>query len=206
MTIAEDLKNQAEMREEFTVNHFEEFEDYDKCCLHAMDCCTLLWPHSILKATKQGTRIYVFVGNRNMLVRFMRQMTTEKLFDEGRYMVIYLYPESVKLDERMFFLWTKEDLADTKKLGSSCEDMEAYHERLRAWKSLIVVSGSPYRIDTNTNTFADQVIKPFLKLSRQTINLISGSTLQHSTPFQLPCDPAEENSRHPRLNLRRSSL
>ena len=76
----------------------------------------------------------------------MRQMTTEKLFDEGRYMVIYLYPEvsqaesklvtncflqSVKLDERMFFLWTKEDLADTKKLGSSCEDMEAYHERLR---------------------------------------------------------------------------
>ena len=23
----------------------------------------------------------------------MRQMTTEKLFDEGRYMVIYLYPE-----------------------------------------------------------------------------------------------------------------
>ena len=34
MTIAEDLKNQAEMRGEFTVNHFEEFEDYDKCCLH----------------------------------------------------------------------------------------------------------------------------------------------------------------------------
>ena len=33
MTIAEDLKNQAEMRPEFTVNHFEEFEDYDKCCL-----------------------------------------------------------------------------------------------------------------------------------------------------------------------------
>ena len=41
--------------------------------------------------------------------------------------------QSVKLDERMFFLWTKEDLADTKKLGSSCEDMEAYHERLRVF-------------------------------------------------------------------------
>ena len=39
--------------------------------------------------------------------------------------------QSVKLDERMFFLWTKEDLADTKKLGNSCEDMEAYQERLR---------------------------------------------------------------------------
>ena len=69
MTIAEDLKNQAEMRAEFTVNHFEEFEDYDKCCLLALECCTLLWPHKILKATKEGTRIYVFVGNRNMLVR-----------------------------------------------------------------------------------------------------------------------------------------
>ena len=40
----------------------------------AMDCCTLLWPHSILKATKQGTRIYVFVGNRNMLVRIKLEL------------------------------------------------------------------------------------------------------------------------------------
>ena len=31
-------------------------------------------------------------------VRFMRQMTTEKLFDEGRYMVIYLYPEVKRQD------------------------------------------------------------------------------------------------------------
>ena len=29
----------------------------------------------------------------------MRQMTTEKLFDEGRYMVIYLYPEVHKAIE-----------------------------------------------------------------------------------------------------------
>ena len=92
----------------------------------------------------------------------------------------------MKLDERMFFLWTKEDLADTKKLGNSCEDMEAYQERLRvrsgqlapqfgqlfslfssqAWKSLIVVSGSPYRIDTNTNIFADQVSLPLPSLHR----------------------------------------
>ena len=43
------------------------------------------------------------------LSRFMRQMTTEKLFDDGKYMVIYLYPESVKFDERIFFLWTKND-------------------------------------------------------------------------------------------------
>jgi hypothetical protein len=63
--------------------------------------------------------------------------------------------QSVKKDERMFFMWTKEELAEAKKHGSSCEDMVSYKERLRAWKSLIVVSGSPYRIDTTA--FADQV-------------------------------------------------
>ena len=39
--------------------------------VQALECCTLLWPHKILKATKDGTRIYVFVGNRNMLVRLV---------------------------------------------------------------------------------------------------------------------------------------
>lgn len=155
MTIAEDLKNQADIRPEFTVNYYEEFEDYDECCLKGLDCCTLLWPHKILKATKEGTRIYVFVGNSNMLTRFMRQMSTEKLFDEGEYLVIYLYPESVKADERMFFMWNKEDLADAKAAGASCEEMLGYQNQLLAWKSLIVVSGSPYRIDTTD--FADQV-------------------------------------------------
>ena len=130
-----------------------------------MDCCTLLWPHSILKATKQGTRIYVFVGNRNMLVRIklelefndcIPQFLSGEVYeaDDDREalwwgslhgdlsvsrgkqhaeskLVTNWCLQSVKLDERMFFLWTKEDLADTKKLGTSCEDMEAYHERLR---------------------------------------------------------------------------
>ena len=82
-------------------------------------------------------------------------MTTEKLFDDGKYMVIYLYPESVKLDERMFFLWTKEDHQQAKQRGNSCEDMIAYHDKLLAWKSLIVISGSPYRIDQTH--FADTV-------------------------------------------------
>ena len=35
----------------------------------------------------------MIVSFNSLKVRFMRQMTTEKLFDEGRYMVIYLYPE-----------------------------------------------------------------------------------------------------------------
>ena len=140
-TIAEDLRIQAEMREEFTLNYYEEFEDYDQCCLDGLDCCTLLWPHKILKATKEGTRIYVFVGTGNMLIRFMRQMTTEKLFDDGKYMVIYLSPESVKLDERMFFLWTKEDqhtmTRANEKDTNSCEDMVAYPDKLLVRKILM---------------------------------------------------------------------
>ena len=72
----------------------------------------------------------------------MRQMTTEKLFDDGKYMVIYLSPESVKLDERMFFLWTKEDqhtmTRAQEKDTSSCEDMVAYQDKLLvSWKILV---------------------------------------------------------------------
>ena len=71
----------------------------------------------------------------------MRQMTTEKLFDDGKYMVIYLSPESVKLDERMFFLWTKEDqhtmTRANEKDTNSCEDMVAYPDKLLVRKILM---------------------------------------------------------------------
>ena len=64
----------------------------------------------------------------------MDQMRLEGLFSEGKYMVIYLSPESVKLDERMFFLWTKEDqhtmTRAQEKDTSSCEDMVAYQDKL----------------------------------------------------------------------------
>ena len=44
-----------------------------------------------------------------------------------------------------------------KQRGNSCQDMIAYQDKLLAWKSLIIVSGSPYRIDTTE--FADTVRK-----------------------------------------------
>ena len=55
----------------------------------------------------------------------MRQMNTEKLFDEGEYMVVYLYPETVKLDERQFFLWNLEELS-TVSNDASCEGIPGY--------------------------------------------------------------------------------
>ena len=67
-----------------------------------------MWPHPILKETKDSTRIYVFVGQRQMLVRFMKQMKVEQLFEEGKYMVVYLFPETPVEDELGFFLWDKE--------------------------------------------------------------------------------------------------
>lgn len=72
----------------------------------------------------------------------MRQMTTEKLFDDGKYMVIYLSPESVKLDERMFFLWTKEDHQAMTKANAkptiSCEDMVAYPDKLLVRRNILI--------------------------------------------------------------------
>ena len=69
-----------------------------------------MWPHPILKETKESTRIYVFVGQREMLVRFMKQMKVEQLFAEGKYMVIYMYPDTAYYDELGFFLWNKEGM------------------------------------------------------------------------------------------------
>ena len=88
----------------------------------------------------------------------MRQMTAEKMFHDGKYFVIYLFPELVEFDELKFFLWTKNDHEEVKAKGnSSCENLETYADDLVAWKSLILVSGSPYRIDTTV--FAEIVRK-----------------------------------------------
>ena len=39
--------------------------------------------------------------------------------------------QSVKKDERMFFMWTKEDLPEAKKRADSCEKgMTAYQDKL----------------------------------------------------------------------------
>jgi hypothetical protein len=72
----------------------------------------LLW----LNSFAAGTKFKIF-DILLVLDRFMRQMTTEKLFEEGKYMVIYLYPETVKMDERQFFLWNLEDMSTAKVIG-----------------------------------------------------------------------------------------
>lgn len=83
-----------------------------------------MWPHPILKATKDETRIYVFVGQREMLVRFMKQMKVEQLFSAGKYMVVYLFPDTTVHDELGFFLWNKEgELGCSSSRISSVQDL-----------------------------------------------------------------------------------
>ena len=38
----------------------------------------------------------------------MKQMRTEQLFVEGKYMVIYLSPETAVYDELGYYLWNKD--------------------------------------------------------------------------------------------------
>lgn len=109
-----------------------------------------MWHHPILKETKDATRIYVFLGHRNLLVDFMKQMRVEQLFSEGKYMVIYMSPETAVYDELGYYLWNKED-SSVKDVN--CEDLG--HSVFDQWRSLIIVTGSPYRIDTTK--FASKV-------------------------------------------------
>lgn len=95
-----------------------------------------MWPQLILKDTKATTRIYVFVGKKKHLVRFMKQMSVEQLFNSGEYMVIFISPETTTYDERAFFLWSKEDLLSPTNILSenqnTCEGMGS--DALNQWR------------------------------------------------------------------------
>lgn len=58
--------------------------------------------------TKDFTRIYVFLGEGEMLYRFMKQMRVEQMFSEGKYMVVYLSPKTAVYDEFGYYLWNKD--------------------------------------------------------------------------------------------------
>ena len=45
------------------------------------------------------------MGTKKELLKFMNQMRVEQLFEEGKYMVIYVNPETSTFDELGFNLW-----------------------------------------------------------------------------------------------------
>ena len=71
----------------------------------------------------------------------MTQMKVEQLFSKGKYMVIYISPDTLIPVEMSQFLW---DL-DTPLKIRNCTDISDYSATLQQWRSLIVVSGTPYR-------------------------------------------------------------
>ena len=71
----------------------------------------------------------------------MKQMRVEQLFAEGKYMVIYMSPETAVYDELGYYLWNKEE--PNMEQDMRCEDMGI--NVFDQWRSLIVVTGSPYR-------------------------------------------------------------
>ena len=48
-----------------------------------LECCQQAkqFPHNTLKATKDGTRIYVFIGSRDRLIRYFEIVSTAKYID-----------------------------------------------------------------------------------------------------------------------------
>ena len=44
---------------------------------------------------KDQTRIYLFMGERDMLRKYMDQMRIEQVFSDGKYMVIYVDPKTI---------------------------------------------------------------------------------------------------------------
>jgi len=149
--VANHLSNQASEKG-FSINHYIKFRDPDICCIEDshQECCTDMWPHPILKRTKESTRIYVFIGRNKFLEQFMKQMKTEQMFEDGKYMVVYLTPETAVPSELASYLWNNNNNLK----HQSC--LEMGEASLLQWRSLIVVAGSPPR---KFDEFADNVRK-----------------------------------------------
>ena len=117
------------------------FRDKDDCCYEDKDseCCRNPWPNHILETTKETTRIYIFFGESSNLLQFMDQMSANSMLVDGKYMVIYVTPETLIPKELPTYLWGKDFVVQQR-----CEDLQK-HNSIHQWKSLIVVGGTPYR-------------------------------------------------------------
>ena len=88
----------------------------------------------------------------------MLQMQVEQMFEDGNYMVIYISNEVLTKDDLGRFLWEL-DASDRNfcPLDEAIEGTSQYQDILNRWKSLIVVTGSPYRESKQTEEFAATV-------------------------------------------------
>ncbi|KAK3910945.1 Receptor-type guanylate cyclase Gyc76C [Frankliniella fusca] len=138
-TVAASLHDQA-VSNNMTIQEQLEVTDSHKCCEEKLKCCQFNYWYRLVQNTKNNTRIYVFLGNPNLLIDLMGAMQTLRLFDQGEYMVIYVDMLTHSPREAVKYLWKVEDY--NKRFDCSLD--EGFEKRA---KSLLVIVSSPPTYD-----------------------------------------------------------
>ncbi|KAJ9587022.1 hypothetical protein L9F63_019387, partial [Diploptera punctata] len=146
--VAMTLKEQAQQNN-MTVNPLRLITNSHDCCENNLACCQNGYWYQIIQETRNITRIYVFLGDKLLLIEMMNTMHALQMFDEGEYMVITVDMQTYSVNEASKYLWIPKTL---EKNGSTCQDTEK--EFLKRGRSLLVVVSSPpnetlYREFTN---------------------------------------------------------
>ncbi|GFG40122.1 hypothetical protein Cfor_09373 [Coptotermes formosanus] len=134
--VAMSLEDQA-IRNNMTVKHKRAVNDNINCCEKELPCCQTSYWYQVMQATRNITRIYVFLGNPKVLVEMMNTMHALQMFDNGEYMVITVDMETYSYREAYKYLWQPEQMEKVE----NCQQ----HQKgfLNRGRSLLVVVSSP---------------------------------------------------------------
>ncbi|XP_029172413.1 receptor-type guanylate cyclase Gyc76C-like [Nylanderia fulva] len=134
-TVARSLQEDA-TRKNLTVNHYKIVEDRHTCCEERLPCCQVSVWFQLIQETKNMTRIYIFLGTPMSLIDMMNSMQSQRLLDDGQYMVIHVDMMMYSQREAQKYLWKPEHF-DTLK---NCLEPKDFLKRAR---SLMVVVSTP---------------------------------------------------------------
>lgn len=133
-TVAKSLEEQAN-KHNFTINHHKRVEDGHVCCTERLPCCQVGRWFQLIQETKNMTRIYIFLGTALSLWDFMTSMQSQRLLDNGEYMVIFV-DMTYSQKEAQRYLWRPDDLNTLK----NCLEPKDFLKKAR---SLLVVVSTP---------------------------------------------------------------
>lgn len=87
------------------------------CCQRNQTCCQQPFSFpKLIEETHKKTRIYVFLGETNDLIRFMQGMHNEGYLEGGQYVIIYVDLEEYReKDSYRYFLDSRENITDIMK-------------------------------------------------------------------------------------------
>nr|CAD7429253.1 unnamed protein product [Timema monikensis] len=152
--VADSLRTQA-IKSNMTVSHLMSVLDRHKCCEGNHRCCQNGFWYEVIKETRNRTRIYVFLGTPISLNDLMTAMNALQLFDNGKYMVLYVDMMTYTTREARKYLWKPENLSKF----SSCFYEKDFLKRARSL--LVVVSSPPAKSYKNfTDKARDYISEP----------------------------------------------